>query len=381
MKKIIFCRFFLLAVLLFAANTISAEVVTLEEGVGAAGPSEGATAEYKFTATRDGVFHIATTFSGAYWGSYSINHQTYNLSNSVFVKEGDVALITVTCEENNTANTIVVTISDVEEGMTFDTAILLNEGNNDIRAMKSGDVPMWYKFNIPASKRGKLTFTGYPTLNAFVGEDLATELGTANPVDYINNSESEQTVFVKISSTNSESLTATLEYLAPIADLTMFNQPVFSIAAGGSLPQGTPVTISFPNRVGGADTDPVTVGYYIFNVAGSAPTGAPVNLGGDTQATGTLAGVDINYNFSRGRKYQIKLQNLHSGNHYAPGVDEQTIVGDAVIFTVVAADTGVEVVETEDATESSVTYNLAGQQVDSNHRGIIITNGKKIIRY
>lgn len=358
-----------------------ADSIVLQEGVNVAGPKAGVTADYDFSATRDGLLTFVHNFTGAIISTITVNGVQEPKTSSVVVKSGDVARFTVCCEEDNSMNTITVMLEDVTEGVAPQTAFSLAEGANAIAGMKSGDTPLWYKFTVPTQKRGKLTFTGYPTLNAFVGEDLAVELGTNNPVDYINNSESEVTVFVKLSSTNSEDLTATLEYSAPIADLTLFNQPVFSIAEGGSLPQGTPVTISFPNRVGGADTDRVTVGYYIFNVVGSAATGAPVNLGGDTQATGTLAGVDINYNFSRGRKYQIKLQNLHSGNHYAPGVDEQTIVGDAVIFTVVAADTGVEVVETDDATESSVTYNLAGQQVNGNHRGIIITNGKKIIRY
>lgn len=363
--------------MLATISSAMAETITLQEGVGAAGPAAGATADYKFTVTRDGVLHITTTFTGAYWGSYSINHDMHNLSSAVFVKEGDVALITVTCEEDNTKNTISVTLADVEEGMTIDTAISLSEGSNDIKALKSGDMPLWYKFTVPASKRGKLTFTGYPTLTAYVGEDLATNLGTANPVDYINNSESEQTIFLKITSTNDEKLTATLEYTAPIADLTLFNQPVFSIENGGKLPQGTPITISFPNRVGGADTDEASVDYYIFNVAGSAPTGAPVNLGGETHATGTLAGIDINYNFTKNRKYQLKIQNIHCGNHYAPSQEEQTIVGDAVIFTVVAGETGIEVLNENDNDNENI-YTISGQRVGTNHKGIIIKNGRKI---
>lgn len=258
-----------------------------------------------------------------------------------------------------------------------DGFIALHEGDNNIAPMKSGDNPVWYKFTIPAQKRGTLTFTGYPTLQAYVGKDHAIELGIGNPVDYINNSDSEVTVYIQLSSTNSEELVATLVYSAPIADLTFFNQPVFSVAEGGSLPQGTPITITFPNRVGGADSDEVTVGYYIFNVVGSAATGAPVNLGGNTEAVGTLAGVDINYDFAKGRKYQVRIQSIHCGNHYAPSASEPQITGSEVIFTVVSGETGIEIVDVQNGGVSSPIFNLAGQRVTAGYKGVTIQNGKK----
>lgn len=358
-------------------GTAKAETIVLQEGVNVAGPMAGVTVDYEFTATRDGVLTFAHTFTGAIISTLTVNGEKEPKTSSVVVKNGDVARFSVCCEEDNSMNTITVVLDNISEGVAPQTAFALAEGANAIAGMKSGDTPRWYRFAVPAKKRGKLTFTGYPTLNAYVGEELAVELGTNNPVDYINNSASETEVFVKLSSTNSEDLTATLEYSAPIADLTKFNQPVFSVAEGGRLEQGTPVTVSFPNREGGADTDVATVDYYIFSVAGSAPTGAPLNLGGETQATGTLAGIDINYNFSKGRKYQVKIQNIHSGNHYAPSADEQTIVGDAVIFTVVAGQSGIEVFDAHETTAAK--YNLAGQKVGKNHKGIVITEGKKII--
>lgn len=377
MKKILTYSLLLLAVLLFSGNTAQAAVITLEEGIGAAGPAKGATADYKYTATRDGVISITTTFSGAYWGSYTINHQVHTLASSVFVKEGDVALITVTCEDDNSANTITVTLSDVQEGMTIDTAITLAEGDNDIKAMKSGDIAQWYKYTIPAQKRGRLTFTGYPTLLAYLGYDLATELGSANPVDYINTSDEDVTVYLQITSTNSERLTARLDYLMPVADLSLFNAPAYSVADGGALPKGQPITITFPNRQGGDDNDRVYVSYYIFNVVGSSPNGAPINLGGDTEAVGTLAGVDIHYDFTKGRKYQLKLQSIHCGNHYAPCAEEPFISGDAVIFTV-TSESGIETVTADDA--DAPVYNTAGQRIDGSQRGIIISNGRKTIK-
>lgn len=373
----LYSKLFLLALFMLSAISVKAEVILLEEGVGAAGPAEGGTADYKFIAPRDGVFSITTTFTGAYWGTYSINGQAHSLSSSSFVKEGDTALITITCEEDNTDNTISVMLTDVEEGMSEATAISLTEGNNDIKAMKSGDIPMWYKYVIPSQKRGKLTFTGYPTLKAYAGEDLSIELGTDNPVDYINSSDEDVTVHMVITSTNSEALTATLQYLAPVEDLTYFNSLAFSITDGGSLPKGDPITITFPNRQGGDDNEKVTVSYYIFNVVGTSPTGAPINLGGETEATGTLSGVDINYNFAKGHKYQLKLQSINCGNHYAPGPEEPMISNDAIIFTV-TAESGIEIITSEDT--STPLYNIAGQMVNANEKGIIIVNGRKIVR-
>lgn len=375
--KTIYSHLVLLAMLMLSVISAKAEVITLEEGIGAAGPAKGATSDYKFTATHEGVLSISTTFSGAYWGSFSVEGQLYTLTSSVFVKEGDVALITITCEEDNTANTISVKISEVEEGMNVATAISLAEGTNDIRAMKSGDIPMWYKFNIPAQKRGRLTFTGYPALTAYIGEDLATVLGINNPVDYINTSDEEVTVFIKINSTNSQPLTATLEYLMPFADLSLFNAVEYNVTDGGTLAKGSPITITFPNRQGGDDNDNVYVSYYIFNVAGASPTGAPVNLGGQTEAVGTLAGVDINYDFTKGRKYQLKLQSIKCGNHYAPSAEESILQGDAVIFTV-TAESGIEAISADYNT--APLYNIAGQRIDGSQKGIIISNGRKIVK-
>lgn len=375
--KTIYSNLLLLAMLMLTAVGAKAEVITLEEGIAATGPTAGATADYQFTATRDGVLSINTTFTGAYWGAYTIHHQTYTLSSSTFVKEGDIALITITCEDDNTANSISVTLSEVEEGMNVATAISLTEGNNDIHAMKSGDIPMWYKFSIPAQKRGRLTFSGYPTLTAYVGEDIAENLGTANPVDYINSSDEEVIVYVNITSTNSQALTATLEYLMPVADLSLFNTIEYSVADGGTLPKNSPITITFPNRQGGDDSEDVVISYYIFNVAGSAATGAPVNLGGQTEAVGTLAGVDINYDFTKGRKYQLKLQSIKCGSHYAPSAEEPMIATDAVIFTV-TAESGIEAISADDSTAPR--YNIAGQRVDDSQKGIIISNGRKIIK-
>lgn len=374
MKKILYTL-----LLLFVAMNVKAEVVTLEEGVGAAGPGANGNADYKFTATRDGVLSFTTTFTGAYWGTFSIGGETHSLSSSVIVKEGDVALITVACEQDNTSKTITARLTSIKDGMTQETATLLSEGENIIKAMKSGDAALWYKFTAKAQKRSKLTFTGYPTMLAYVGDDLATELGQNNPVDYINNSNEDVTVYVKMSSTNSIELTATLEYLSPVEDLTYFNQPVFSVEDGGTLPQNMPITITFPNRQGGDDSEPVTVSYYIFNVVGSNPNGAPINLGGQTEAKGTLAGVDINYNLTKGRKYQLKIQSLKCGNHYAPSAEEPYMTGDAVIFTVVAADTAIEAVSANGET-STPSFNLAGQRVNANQKGIIIENGRKIVR-
>jgi len=42
--------------------------------------------------------------------------------------------------------------------------------------------------------------------------------------------------------------------------------------------------------------------------------------------------------------------------------------------------TGISCVENETISTNTATYNMAGQQVDNNYKGIIIRKGKKIIR-
>lgn len=40
--------------------------------------------------------------------------------------------------------------------------------------------------------------------------------------------------------------------------------------------------------------------------------------------------------------------------------------------------TGIKTVKA-DATENGATYNLAGQKVDENYKGVVIQNGKKVV--
>ena len=44
------------------------------------------------------------------------------------------------------------------------------------------------------------------------------------------------------------------------------------------------------------------------------------------------------------------------------------------------ATTGIETIEAENAAKNTVTYNIAGQRVNGEYKGIVIENGKKIIR-
>lgn len=198
--------------------------------------------------------------------------------------------------------------------------ILLVEGENEIAQLGYDETPVWYRFSAPANRRSVLGFTGYPVLEAFVGSSQeGLSIGTANPVDYINGGETEETILVKLSSTNGQALTATLGYHEPVADLTAFGAPAFSIANAGSITVDDRITVTFPNRTGGEDGQTVSVGFYIFK----SGQPAPINLGDVMECTGTLGeGVVIDYPLGKGT-YKLQISSLHSGNHFCPSADEQ----------------------------------------------------------
>lgn len=257
-------------------------------------------------------------------------------------------------------------------------AILLTEGSNVIDTVMTGSPARWYKAVAKSNKRTKISFTGYPVMTAYLGADLTQSLGFSNPIDYINTGD-EQEIYICMQNTNGQTLTATVSYQDPVADLTSFGALNFSIEKNDDVEQGSAITVSFPSHEGGRDNDAVTLNYYIFNVKGGNPDGAPVNLNGNTVATGTLgSGVPVTIDgLQIGKKYRLTVQSLHSGNHYAPGMDEQIITNQYIDFYYTEA-TGVTPI-TIGADKDALRFNLAGQRAIATSKGIIIQNGKKYI--
>lgn len=265
------------------------------------------------------------------------------------------------------------------DGSTRENAILLTEGENTIDSLKPTDAERWYKAVAKAQQRIKVTFTGYPVMQAYVGSDLTESLGIDNPIDYINLGD-EQEIYIRMTSTNNVTLTATVSYLPPVADLSLFGTIAFSVEKNDDVEDGSSILVTFPNHVGGLDEDVVSLNYYIFSVKGGNPDGAPINLGGNTMAYGTLGeGVAVSIEgLTVGKKYRLSIQSLVSGNHYAPGYEENTIDNSYVDFYFAEA-TGV-INPNADDNDNQALYNLAGQRVKGVSKGIIISNGKKYIK-
>lgn len=282
--------------------------------------------------------------------------------------------------------TLTTTAIIAEDGESKETAIVLVEGQNDIPSLKMGDPVRWYKTTAKGMKRTKVLFTGYPVMTAYLGDDMDKSLGFNNPVDYINDDE-DQDIYICLESTNEEDLVATVSYGEPVADLTRFGSLTYSIEKNDDVPAGSSIAVTFPERIGGADSDPVTLTFYIFSVKGGSIDGAPVNLGGNTSAEGTLSeGVQVAIDgLNIGKKYRLSVQSLSSGSHFAPGPDEQALTP-AYIDFYFTESSGIESIDSPKASEATY-YNLAGQRILSPHMGekgsrksIIIRNGKKQIK-
>lgn len=284
------------------------------------------------------------------------------------------------------ANVLVVSAQN-----TVDTAIELVEGVNTVDTLRMGEPVRWYKATARSMQRTKIVFTGYPVMQVYLGSNLAQSLGFNNPIDYINEGD-EQDIYICMQSTNNQALEATLSYLPPVADLSQFGTLAFSIEKNGDVEEGSGITVSFPQHVGGLDEDVVTLNYYIFSIKGGNPDGAPINLGGQTVATGTLGeGVKVDIpSLSIGKKYRLAVQSLNCGSHYAPGINEQT-VGNSYVDFYYAEATGIsDILRSEGQSLRSddeslrdanhILFNLAGQRVSGVAKGIVILNGKKYVK-
>lgn len=264
------------------------------------------------------------------------------------------------------------------DGSSIENAIELVEGENNIPSLKMGDQVRWYKTTAKGMKRTKVTFTAYPVLKAYIGSDLGTDLGINNPVDYIN-LENDKELYIRLESTNEEELTATVSYGEPVPDLTSFGALAYNIEKNDDVPSGSAIKVTFPERVGGADSDAVTLNYYIFSIKGGNPDGAPVNLGGKTTAEGTLSsGVDVTIEgLNVGKKYRLSIQSLKSSAHFSPGPDEQELTPAYIDFYFTEA-AGITTIKTEKS--NAVRYNISGQRVSDSAKGIIIINGNKYVK-
>ena len=353
------------------------EPYVLTEELACPGPAAGETAYYTFVAPRPCVVTFHHNFVGDIIGNVTVGEKTSSLSLPLIMQAGDVAIVSVRCREDNQDAHLGLMLQELKEGMIMSTALPLAEGVNEIEKRQVGDVSMWYKVVVPAHQRVTVTFNNYLVMRAYV-ETVQEKLGTDQPVDYINTTDTQQTVYIEVQSTNNFTLQATVAYSTPIPDLSHIGELSCSVEQDGVLPVGESIRITLPNRLGGRDEDELTVSYYIFgqNEQGEF-AGAPLNLGGTTEVSGTLgSGVVITFDFEPGKKYRLQFSGLRSGNYSVP-CESESMVAPAYVDFYVDDPTGIVSLS---GGKRVVTFDLSGRRVSAVRKGLYVQHGKVILK-
>ena len=89
----------------------------------------------------------------------------------------------------------------------------------------------------------------------------------------------------------------------------------------------------------------------------------------------TLGGVPVYDKFKNG-----SLDNLEDGVNYTVTAVVVSFKNAPELALVSSVATGINNVEAKEAGNGSAFYNLAGQRVDANYKGIVICNGKKMLK-
>ena len=89
----------------------------------------------------------------------------------------------------------------------------------------------------------------------------------------------------------------------------------------------------------------------------------------------TLGGVPVYDKFKNG-----SLDNLEDGVNYTVTAVVVSFKNAPELALVSSVATGINNVESKEAGNGSAFYNLAGQRVDANYKGIVICNGKKMLK-
>lgn len=308
---------------------------------------------YQYTAEKDGVLELSTAALGYVMGD--INGESLGTK---VVKAGDVLVIRMGAQYDLSSQAWTLNVRDLAEGETQATAIELAEGNNDVKSIQNGGLPMWYAVKVPAQKQVTVAFVdGYPG-GYIVNGETETRIEYINgayKAVYLNESDAEQTIYLRIESLYQE-CKAEVSYKDAseiLPAITALGNPAFSIENGAELAEAPEsITVTFPEIKGAVAEDDVFAAIYVFELDEDGnQTGSPINLAG-YEYVGTVAGgitID-NVEFEAGKSYKINVStvgvrevaDLGYRKEYAytyPNADENpTNIQNEITFSVASGD-------------------------------------------
>lgn len=397
--------------LLFAEGTgTQSDPIIITAGQPVQGPHEGGDdftnldyTYYRYVATEDGVAYLDINMQAfaSIMGKVVVNGEEIPLRRKFIVQKNDVVTIYIATEYDCTGKTFTLMREDFSAGNTRDMAIALVKGNNDVKRMNDGDLPVWYYVDVESNKKVTISNTSsyYPSFNIYAGEDVITypdEDGNYK-AEYNNYSSSTERVYLCMTANMSEA-----RLRVAFADATPYVEPIHSLGAlqysieEGSDNASLSITITFPNINGASSSDDVTVLATIVetDAEGEQIEGTtPLNLGKSTYKGTVGNGVVIdNVTFADGKRYMLTVSNVnireegtndHGDPAYAYSVPsmKEDVLENAVLHFAVNVDTAIKTVGSDAWNAAMPAYDIMGRPAAKAQKGqIVIMNGKKMAK-
>lgn len=398
--------------LLFAEGTgTQSDPIIITAGQPVQGPHAGGNdftnldyTYYKYVSTEDGVAYldVSTQTFGSIMGRIVLGNEEIPLRRKFALQKDDVVTIYMSTQYDCTDKTFRLIREAFSAGNTRDMAIPLSSGNNTLKKMNDGDLPVWYYVDVESNKKVTISNTSsyYPSFNIYAGEDVITypdEDGNYK-AEYNNYSSSTERVYLCMTANMSEA-----KLRVAFADATPYVEPIHSLGAlqysieeGSDNASLSSITITFPNIDGASSSDDVTVLATIVetDAEGEQIEGTtPLNLGKSTYKGTVGNGVVIdNVTFADGKRYMLTVSNVnireegtndHGDPAYAYSVPsmKEGVLENAVLHFSLNVGTGIKTVNADAWNAAMPAFDIMGRPAAKAQKGqIVIMNGKKMAK-
>lgn len=398
--------------LLFAEGTgTQSDPFIITAGEPVQGPHEGGDdftnldyTYYRYVADEAGVAYLNINLQafGSIMGRIVLNGEEIPLRRKFIVQKDDVVNIYMSTQYDCTAKTFTLVREAFSAGNTRDLAIELKKGNNDVKRMNDGDLPVWYFVDVAAHTKLTVSNTSayYPSLEIYAGDKVIQypdEDGNYK-AEYNNNSSETERVYICMTANISDArlriaFAEAVHELTPIQSLGALQ---YSVVEGSDNVSIGSITVTFPNRVGGETYDDVTLLATIVETDAEGEQieeSMPLNFGNSTYK-GTLGnGVVIdNVTYTDGKYYKMTVASVsirengvndHGDPAYTYAVPsmKEGVLENAVLHFSLNVGTGIKTVNADAWNAAMPAFDIMGRPAAKAQKGqIVIMNGKKMAK-
>lgn len=398
--------------LLFAEGTgTKSDPIIIVAGEPVQGPHEGGNdftnldyTYYRYVADDDGVAYLNINLQtfGSIMGRIVVNNEEIPLRRKFVVKKDDVVNIYMSTQYNCTDKTFTLVREAFSAGNTRDLAIQLSTGNNNVKMIKDGDLPVWYFVDVAAHTKLTVSNTSayFPSLDIYAGNKVIKypdEDGNYK-AEYNNNSSKAERVYICMTANISDARLkiAFSDAAAELEPIKLLGALAYSIGEGSNNQNVSSITVTFPNHIGGESYDDVTLQATIVETdeEGEQIEGTmPLNYNKSTYKGTLSSGVVIdNVTFADAKRYKLTVSSVSIredgiNEHGAPAYTyvvpsmKEGVLENAVLNFSINVSSDIHTAFADRWNAAMPAYDITGRPATKAQKGqIIIKNGKKIAK-